>query len=229
MSEYSWIYNIRPIYLPLKSTVIFHGSESSENGNVCFSSTKRRQSIFRPYICKSFTITLNSRGPWTVIERSTLLSFCIISKNYKCASSKAHYYRLDTLLLFMEESAFCIHFIHPLIILSCIYFLNLTFLNFAEEEARLESGAPGPEVNPWQDLELPMQTWVIVVTCVVFFWIFLSGCLAFCCGPKFVECHLCEVPIPKRRWNKKDHWEPCARDHERFLNELPDTDYTCPT
>lgn len=85
------------------------------------------------------------------------------------------------------------------------------------------------ETDSWSQLELPMKTWLIVLACVVFFWIFLSAFLAFCCGPKFVECHLCEEPIPKRHWNKQDHWDNCNRDHERFLNELPDTDYRCPS
>ena len=83
--------------------------------------------------------------------------------------------------------------------------------------------------DSWQDLELPMHTWMMVLSGVIAFWFFLSCFLAFCCGPKFVECHLCEKPIPNKQWNKHDHWDTCAKDHERFLNELPDTDYRCPT
>ena len=86
-----------------------------------------------------------------------------------------------------------------------------------------------PSNDSWQDLELPMHTWIVVVSGVVLFWFFLSCFLAFCCGPKFVECHLCEQPIPKKQWNKREHWDSCAKDHERFLNELPDTDYRCPS
>lgn len=83
-------------------------------------------------------------------------------------------------------------------------------------------------VDAWKELELPFRTWVIVLCGVVLFWFFLAFSLAFCCGPSFVECHLCEEPIPHRRWNKKDHWDSCARDHERFISELPDTDHHCP-
>ena len=85
------------------------------------------------------------------------------------------------------------------------------------------------EIDPWEHLELPFQTWALIVGLVVVFWFFLSCCLAVCCGPRFVECHLCEEPISKRQWSKLGHWDNCARDHERFLNELPDTEFPCPS
>ncbi len=53
-------------------------------------------------------------------------------------------------------------------------------------------------IDGWKNLEFSVRTWVIVVCAVVAFWFFLSFLLAFCCGPKFVECHLCEEPIPRR-------------------------------
>ena len=84
-------------------------------------------------------------------------------------------------------------------------------------------------VDPWAHLELPVNIWIIIVGSVIAFWFFLSCCLATCCGPRNIECHLCEEPIRKRKWTKSGHWDQCAQDHARFLNELPDTEYPCPS
>lgn len=81
----------------------------------------------------------------------------------------------------------------------------------------------------WDRVELPVRTWVIILSCVVGFWFFLSLFLAFCCGPKFVECHLCGEGIPRRQWTRHGHWESCAKDHERFISELPTSEHQCPT
>lgn len=107
--------------------------------------------------------------------------------------------------------------------------VNKTKRSPNEEETTPQNSTAESPSDSWQDLELPMHTWMMVLSGVIAFWFFLSCFLAFCCGPKFVECHLCEKPIPNKQWNKHDHWDTCAKDHERFLNELPDTDYRCPT
>jgi len=98
-----------------------------------------------------------------------------------------------------------------------------------EEYSEEETSTTEPGVDPWAHLELPVNIWIIIVGSVIAFWFFLSCCLATCCGPRNIECHLCEEPIRKRKWTKSGHWDQCAQDHARFLNELPDTEYPCPS
>ena len=75
---------------------------------------------------------------------------------------------------------------------------------------------------PWNDFSMENKHWVMVLSAVCGFWIILAIFLAFFCGPHQFTCHLCEEKIPRRLWQNGEHRAPCARDHERFLYELPD-------
>ena len=39
------------------------------------------------------------------------------------------------------------------------------------------------------------------------------------CWPK--ECHLCEQPVPSRKWESGEHMKTCYAEHERFIHDLP--------
>jgi len=85
---------------------------------------------------------------------------------------------------------------------------------------------------PWQDFTMENRHWVIVLSAVCGFWICLAIFLAAFCGPHQFTCHLCEEKIPRRMWQSGEHRPPCAKDHERFLYELPDATQKsakCPT
>ena len=64
-------------------------------------------------------------------------------------------------------------------------------------------------------MELSPTIWIVIVSSVVGFWIVLAAFLACFCGPKFVECQLCEQQVPRGQWTRVDHRENCAKDHER--------------
>ena len=74
---------------------------------------------------------------------------------------------------------------------------------------------------PYKDFSLSPKGWVIVLSCVVLFWILLSILLACFCANTSQECHLCEQPVNSKLWESGKHWKTCAAEHERYLHDLP--------
>lgn len=74
---------------------------------------------------------------------------------------------------------------------------------------------------PYKDFSLSPKNWVIVLGCVVIFWILLSIVLVCFCANTSQECHLCEQPVKTKLWESGKHWKTCAAEHERYLHDLP--------
>ncbi len=50
----------------------------------------------------------------------------------------------------------------------------------------------------FENLDMSLTEWTILVACVVALWVVLSCCLAIFLGPDYFTCYLCEKQIPRR-------------------------------
>ena len=93
------------------------------------------------------------------------------------------------------------------------------------DEAANTTAAAAAAVDsaPYKDFKLSVEGWVIVLSCVVLFWVLLSIVLACFCANTSQECHLCEQPVPSKLWRSGKHMKTCAAEHERYLHDLPGT------
>ena len=93
------------------------------------------------------------------------------------------------------------------------------------DEAANTTAAAAAAVDsaPYKDFKLSVEGWVIVLSCVVLFWVLLSIVLACFCANTSQECHLCEQPVPSKLWQSGKHMKTCAAEHERYLHDLPGT------
>lgn len=113
-----------------------------------------------------------------------------------------------------------------LVLVSCIAVAGVQAHDDKATPSKTGNGTVAPiDSAPYKDFQLSPKGWAIVLGCVVIFWILLSILLACFCANTKQECHLCEQPVPSRKWESGEHMKTCYAEHERFIHDLPDSTF----